>query len=166
MALAGCTSTAAPAPAPTTVKTTTVRVYGTIERPGGLLTPRVGGATCNSAMDDDIRATVLWSITAGTEYLGGGRLGAGTVRGDVNPYGSPTDGPCSFTFDDTVDMPPGGDVVLDFGNGAFPVNRLDLLAGPITIRTSVSGRLYRGIPGTEGIPVVPPSTPPVTTGSY
>lgn len=116
------------------MKTTSVRVHGTIERPGGFATPREGGAACNAELTDDIRATVIWSISAGTQSLGGGRLGPGVVRDDVNTAGVGP-GPCSFPFDDTVDMPPSGDVVLDFGNVDFPVNRVELLAGPLTIRT-------------------------------
>ena len=116
------------------MKTTTVRVYGTIERPGGLATPREAGAVCTSKASDDVHATVIWAINAGTQSLGGGRLGAGRVRDDVNTAGVGP-GPCSFPFDDIVEMPPTGDVVLDFGNIQFPVNRVELLAGPLTIRT-------------------------------
>ena len=120
--------------APTTVKTTSVRVYGTIERPGGLSTPREAGAVCTSKAADDIRATVIWAIDAGTQSLGGGRLGQGNVRDDVNTAGKGP-GPCSFPFDDTVDMPATGDVVLHFGNMPVKVNRVDILAGPLTIKT-------------------------------
>jgi len=115
------------------VKTTSVRVWGTIERAGGLATPREAGAVCTSKAGDDVHATVIWSITAGTQSLGGGRLGAGHVRDDVNTAGVGP-GPCSFPFDDTVDMPPTGDVVLDFGTRSVPVNRVDLLAGALTIK--------------------------------
>jgi len=167
LGVTGCASTAVPAqaPVPTTVKTTWIRVSGTIERPGGLLTPRKGGEPCSSAMGDDIREGTGWWIIAGNEILGGGRLGPGLVRDDVNPYGNPPDGPCSFPFDDTIDMPASGDVFLAIGNEKMPVNRLDLLAGPTTIRTSISGRLYRGIPGTEGIKATPQTMPLITMGS-
>jgi hypothetical protein len=111
----------------------TVRVYGTIERPGNFLSPRVPGAGCTSADFDDVHANVIWSVDAGTQSLGGGRLGQGRVRDDVNTAGKGP-GPCSFPFDDIVDMPPGGDVVLHFANIPFPVNRTDLLAGPLTIK--------------------------------
>jgi len=111
-----------------------VHVFGTIERPGDLLTPREAGAVCTSKAGDDVHATVLWTINAGTQSLGGGRLGDGHVRQDVNPVGKGP-GPCSFPFDATVDMPPTGDVVLNFGAGPVPVNRVDILAGPLIIRT-------------------------------
>jgi GT2 family glycosyltransferase len=39
------------------------------------------------------------------------------------------------SVDDTVDMPAGGDVTLDFGNVKYPVSRIELLAGPLTIKT-------------------------------
>ena len=55
------------------------------------------------------------------------------MRDDVNTAGVGP-GPCSFPFDDTVDMPPGGDVILNFGAGPVPVNRVDILAGPLTIK--------------------------------
>ena len=130
--LSGCGSPAQPVAAPTTEATTTIRVHGTIERHGGLLTPRKGGAACSSAMSDDIRENVLWWIVAGSQDLGGGRLGAGRVRDDVNTQGI-GEAPCSFPFDATVQMPAGGDVILYIGDQKMPVNRLDLLAGPITI---------------------------------
>ena len=150
--LSGCGSPPPPPAAPTTEATTTIRVHGTIERPGHYQVPRTGGVPCTSAVGDFIRENLWWWIGAGTKPLAGGRLGSGRVRDDVNPSGRSLNGPCSFPFDATVQMPAGGDVVLNFLDLTVPVNRLDLLAGPITIRTSVSGRLYVGVPGTEGIP--------------
>jgi hypothetical protein len=166
VALAGCASAIPPeaVPAPTIVKTTTVRVYGTIERPGSFETPRTPGAACRSDGFDDVHENVWWWISAGERSIAGGRLGKGRVRADVNPY-SNGPGPCSFPIDATVEMPAGGDVALHFVDMTVPVNRLDLMVGPVTIRTSRSGRVYLGVPGTEGIPVVPPSESPTTTGS-
>lgn len=141
MRCSGVSPAVPPAAAPTTEARTTIHVSGTVERPGYVMTPRKAGAACTSEMTDDVKEDAGWFIIAGNEVVGAGRFGPGQVRDDVNPYGNGP-GPCTFPFDDSIDMPAGGDVYLTVGDQKLSLNRLDLLVGPITIRTSLRGEAY------------------------